>query len=152
MLKQYATFFRRSTIIIDMMIAAVAFALAYMVRDRVEGLYFFSSYLWILPFLSIAWGVFLYVLGMYASFRLKSILEVLSILFRAGGMVFLLFGCVTYLFKIGYVSRSLIGYAFLFTIVLIAVEKIVMVLFFRYLRQKGFNFRNLLIVGTGRLA
>jgi exopolysaccharide biosynthesis polyprenyl glycosylphosphotransferase len=152
MLKQYATFFRRFMIIVDMAIAALAFGLAFIVRDHIEGLYFFSSYLWIIPFLSIAWGMFLYMLGMYASFRLKSVIEVLSIILRAGGMVFLLFGCVTYLFKIGYVSRSLIGYAFGFTVLFLCIEKLGLVLFFRYLRQKGFNFRNLLIVGTGRRA
>ncbi len=139
-------------IMVDMVIAAAAFGLAYMVRDRVEGLYFFSSYLWIIPFLAISWGLFLYVLGMYSSFRLKSILEVLSILLRAGGMVFLLFGCITYIFKIGYVSRGLIGYTFAVTIALLAFEKMALVLFFRHLRKKGFNFRNLLIVGTGRRA
>jgi exopolysaccharide biosynthesis polyprenyl glycosylphosphotransferase len=152
MLKQYATFFRRSMIIVDMVIAAAAFGLAYAVRDNAEGLYFFSSYLWIIPFLSLAWGAFLYFLGMYNSFRLKSMLEVLSILLRAGGVVFLLFGCITYLFKIGYVSRSLIGYAFGFTLVFLTLEKTILVVFFRYLRKKGFNFRNLLIVGTGRRA
>jgi len=152
MLKQYATFFRRATIIVDMVLAAIAFGLAYIIRDQVEGLYFFSSYLWIIPFLSVAWGLFLYILGMYASFRLKSTLDVFSIILRAGRTVFLPFGCITYLFKIGYVSRGLIGYAFGFTIFLIAIEKMTMVIFFRYLRQKGFNFRNLLIVGTGRRA
>jgi exopolysaccharide biosynthesis polyprenyl glycosylphosphotransferase len=152
MLKQYATFFRRSMIIVDMFIAAVAFGLAYVVRDQVEGLYFFSSYLWIIPFLSVSWGIFLYILGMYKSFRLKSMFEVVSIILRAGGMVFLLFGCITYIFKIGYVSRGLIGCAFGFTIGLVALEKILLVVFFRYLRKKGFNFRNLLVVGTGRRA
>ena len=139
-------------IIVDMVIAALAFGLAYMMRDQVEGLYFFSSYLWIIPFLSIAWGLVLYLLGMYASFRLKSVLEVLSIILRAGGMVFLLFGCITYLLKIGYVSRSLIGYAFGVTILFLCIEKLILIVFFHHLRQKGFNFRNLLIVGTGRRA
>lgn len=152
MLKQYATFFRRATILFDMFLTAASFYIAYVIRDQYEGLYFFSSYYWLIPFLVLTWSVSLYVLGMYQSFRLRRLGQVLSIILRAGITVFIVFGCVTYLFKISYISRTLVAAVFLVTISFLTVEKVLLLIFLRRLRAKGFNFRNILVVGTGERA
>lgn len=152
MLKQYATFFRRGNILFDMVLIAVSFLIAYVIRDQYEGLYFFSSYYWLVPFLAFTWTVTLYILGMYQSFRLRRLGEVLSIVLRSGVIVFVVFVCVTYLFKITYISRSLIAAVFLVTTCLLTLEKVVLLILFRRLRAKGFNFRNILVVGTGERA
>ncbi len=91
----------------------------------------------------------MYMLGMYQSFRLRRLDQVLSIILQAGITVFIVFGCVTYLFRIGYISRTLIAAVFLVTIVLLTLEKVLLLIFLHNLRAKGFNFRNILIVGTG---
>lgn len=152
MLKQYATFFRRATIIFDMLLIAASFYIAYAIRDLYEGLYFFSSYYWLIPFLVLTWSVSLYVLGMYQSFRLRSLGRMLSVILRAGITVFIVFGCVTYLFKLSYISRTLIAAVFMVTIVLLTIEKVILLLLLHRLRAKGFNFRNILVVGTGERA
>jgi exopolysaccharide biosynthesis polyprenyl glycosylphosphotransferase len=89
------------------------------------------------------------MLGMYQSFRLRRLGNVLSIILRAGFTVFIVFGCLTYIFKIAYISRTLIAAVFLITIALLTVEKVLLLIFLQRLRSKGFNFRNILIVGTG---
>lgn len=149
MLKQYATFFRRATMLFDMLLIASSFHIAYTIRDQYEGLYFFSTYYWLIPFLVLTWSVTLYWLGMYQSFRLRRLGQVLTIILHAGITVFIVFGCVTYLFKITYISRTLIAAVFIVTIALLTIEKVFLLLFLRRLRIKGFNFRNILIVGTG---
>lgn len=149
MLKQYATFFRRATILFDMVLIASSFHIAYYIREQFEGLYFFKTYFWLIPFLVLTWTVSLYMLGMYQSFRLRRLGQVLSIILRAGLTVFIVFGCVTYLFKIGYISRTLIAAVFLVTISLLTFEKVLLLALLHRLRAKGFNFRNILVVGTG---
>src|SRR5262245_14025668 len=146
MLKQYATFFRRATIIVDMLLIAVSFHIAYSIREQFEGLYFFKTYYWLIPFLVLTWTVSLYILGMYQSFRLRRLGQVLSIILRAGFTVFIVFGCVTYLFKISYISRTLIAAVFLVTIVLLTIEKVILLALLHRLRDRGFNFRNILVV------
>ena len=149
MLKQYATFLRRANILFDMVLIAVSFYIAYVIRDQYEGLYFFSSYYSLIPLLVLTWSVALYWLGMYQSFRLRHLGQVLSIILRAGITVFIVFGCVTYLFKLSYISRTLIAAVFMVTFVLLTIEKVILLILLRRLRSKGFNFRNILIVGTG---
>lgn len=152
MLKQYATFLRRGNILFDMVLIAASFLIAYIIRDRYEGLYFLSSYYWLIPFLSLSWTVTLYALGMYQSLRLRRLGEVLSIILRSAVVVFILFGCITYLLKLTYISRSLIAAVFLIAICLLTFEKVVLLVLFRRLRARGFNFRNILVVGTGERA
>ena len=149
MLKQYATFLRRANILFDMVLIAVSFYIAYVIRDQYEGLYFFSSYYSLIPLLVLTWSGALYWLGMYQSFRLRHLGQVLSIILRAGITVFIVFGCVTYLFKLSYISRTLIAAVFMVTFVLLTIEKVILLILLRRLRSKGFNFRNILIVGTG---
>ena len=86
---------------------------------------------------------------MYESFRLRRLGQVLSIVLRAGFTVFIVFGCMTYIFKLSYISRTLIAAVFLVTTSFLAIEKVILLLLLRRFRAKGFNFRNILVVGSG---
>lgn len=155
MLKQYATFFRRCMIVVDMLIVSGAFLLAYRICDHMQTyhgwhtLYPLSKYAWFPPFLSICWGISLYALGMYKSFRLKTLSHILFLLVCAAGIVFLVFTSTVYIFHFNFFSRGLIALGFAFAVAFLSLEKMALMLFFHYLRSKGFNFRNVLIVGTG---
>ena len=152
MLKQHATFYRRAVITMDAGIAGVCFFLAYYWGRPLIKLAPLDVYLWILPVVMVLWSALLYFSGMYSSFRLKSMGEIILIIVRAGFLGFLIFGSISFLFKVTYVSRSFVMFIFVFTAYCISFEKIVMVLVFRHLRRRGLNFRNLLVVGTGSRA
>ncbi len=158
MLRQYANFFRRSQILADALLIVLAFAMAYYVRRNfVYGLfpyniYFLKSYGWILPAVLIPWVVFMYFFGMYRSFRLKKIREVLWIIFKSGAWSFFLFSAISYFYKFNFTSRPFIGLFFIFAFLLLLIEKIAMMILFRQMRLGGFNFRNIMVVGTGRRA
>jgi len=149
MLKKRAAVFRRLMILADTGIIAGAFFLGYFLRNKLELLYPVNYYIWVLPvFLSLLVGS-LYSFGMYSSFRLKRILEILFIILKATFLSFLAFSSLSYLFKTQYISRTFIIIIFSAGAIAITLEKIILMYFFRHLRKKGFNFRNLLIVGTG---
>ncbi|MBF0571960.1 MAG: sugar transferase [Candidatus Omnitrophica bacterium] len=143
-------------ILADLCLGTVAFFLGYFIRDRMDGkmggLAPLESYIIFLPLLLIFWGCSLYFFRMYTSFRLKSIWEVLWTIVKAITVSFWLFGTITYLFKLVNISRAWIVLVFSIMGILLVIEKTIFILLFRSLRRKGFNFRNILIVGSGTRA
>jgi exopolysaccharide biosynthesis polyprenyl glycosylphosphotransferase len=71
---------------------------------------------------------------------------------KAGWVGFVIFGSVVFISHAFYVSRLFIGCAFLMAAAFVGLEKTVLMLVFQYTRQRGYNYRNLLIAGTGRRA
>ncbi len=152
MLKHHSTFFRRLMMAFDLGLVALAFFPAFYVRDQVDSLNHISFYLWIIPVQQVIWGGLLYYFGIYESFRIKSISEIINALGKAGAMGLILFGSLTYLFKLVRISRSLMILSFGLSVMFLSLEKIIIVLFFRHLRRKGYNFRHVLVIGSGRRA
>lgn len=158
MLKEYADIFRRALIVLDCLLLVAAFFLAYYLRKYLliesfpTDLYTLRIYMWILPTVTVLWGIFLYSQGMYGSLRLKKFREVLWIVIRSAFLSFISFCAVTYAFKTESISRSFIALMFILGVILLVVEKLALVFFLRRLRSSGFNFRNILVVGTGHRA
>ncbi|MBI4309436.1 MAG: sugar transferase [Candidatus Omnitrophica bacterium] len=157
MLKEYADIFRRVLIITDCALMGSAFFLAYfacrhMDRFFLSGIYFLSAYLWILPLSMALWGWFLYALRMYNAFRLKKTGEIISIIVRSAFLSFVIFSVIAYVCNIEHISRLFVGLFFVVTLLLLILEKVSLILFFRRLHARGFNFRNVLVVGTGARA
>jgi len=151
MLKEFATIFRRLMIFADLCIIALVFYLGY--RYRV-GQYHYpvSGYLSVLPVLLGVWGYLLYSFGMYRSFRLRKINEVFLIVTKAALIGFIIFVSLVYIFKLDYISRDMISFVFAYVSLLIILEKVVLIMFFRQIRKKGLNYRRVIVVGTGKRA
>lgn len=132
----------------DAFLVAFAAVVAYFFINHSEMLYPPVYYLWLLPVLVLIWVCLLIYLGMYESFRIKTFGQIFGIIFTAGLAGFIIFGNISYLCKLNYISRLFMASAFILGIVLLVLEKIIVISIFRRLRSKGFNFRNLLIVGT----
>jgi exopolysaccharide biosynthesis polyprenyl glycosylphosphotransferase len=137
-------------IVTDAILAGFCFFGAYAVCNCFIGIYSIETYLWILPVTMVLWVVLLYFSDMYASFRLKKLNEIVFVILRCGFISFLIFTSLGFLFKAAYVSRSLILLIFIFSSVALVIERVVLIYMFRELRRRGFNFRNILIVGTGK--
>lgn len=146
------TVFRRVMIFFDLCIVVVSFVGGYFLAGNISHLSPLKSYLWILPLLLFIWGGLLYHFGMYTSFRIKQIGEILWIVFKTGVGGIFIFGGFTFAFKLTEISRIFLSLVFIITMILISLEKVFLILFFRYIRAKGYNYRNLLIVGTGKRA
>ena len=152
MLKEHNVVFRKLAIFIDLCMVTVAFFLGYFFRSQIRGLYPLSTYIGLLPILLLVWLGLLYSFGMYKSFRAKEIADIVLIVFKTTFFGFIIFTTYTYLFKLDYISRAFIVFIFIFSAILITFEKNILIMFFRYIRKKGYNFRWVLIVGTGERA
>ncbi len=153
MLKQHATLFRRMVFIFDLCIILVSFFIAYYLRNIIENkIEPIAYYIWLLPILLSLWSIFLYFSGMYNSFRFKTIPQVLLIIYQSAYLSFLFFTGIVYLLKLPHISRLFIFLIFFITSLILTIEKILLISIFRRLRRKGFNYRNILIVGTGKTA
>lgn len=152
MLKERANFFRRMMIVFDMGLVAGAFLIAYALRNAHGELGPLNEYLWFLITLVVVWGGFLYFSNMYHSFRLKKTIQILFLIFQSGFLSFFVFAGLCFLFKIDHISRLFVTIVFCLAALFIAIEKIVLIRVFRVIRQKGYNYRNFLLVGTGERA
>jgi exopolysaccharide biosynthesis polyprenyl glycosylphosphotransferase len=137
----------------DLSVVAVSFFLGYWLRRQINpNVLPFQMHVTFLPVTLILWGFLLYFFRMYQSFRMKPLIEMTYVIFKTALTAFIVFGSVLYILKITYFSRSFIALVFIIASFLLCLEKAAMVLFFRYTRLKGFNFRNVLIIGTNKRA
>ncbi len=157
MLKQKAKLFASSLLLFENLLFIVAFLVAFKLRniyllDRLGPLAPFHNYRWLLVFILPVWSALLFYFQLYESQRTKSLWrEIWKIAqLTVCGTFFLM--AIVFLFKAEYVSRIFIltfaCIAFLFLI----IERSVLRSWTRTLRRKGYNTRNIMIIGTGRRA
>jgi exopolysaccharide biosynthesis polyprenyl glycosylphosphotransferase len=153
MLKEYTAILRRFLIGSDWIIIVAAFAVCYYLRGYLPGEDLpFAQYLWVLGFVSLAWVGLMYYFGMYRSFRTKDVSEVLYVIFKAGFFTLLPLSGLIYFSREVHVSRAFISLYFITGTFLLSLEKLVVIALFRQVRRKGYNYRNIIIVGTNARA
>ncbi len=150
MLRQQATFFRKTNIILDLFLMLLAFWLAFAVRTQTGGdlLRPFWGYVWILLFATPVWYYLTARYGLYASIRRMSLFEIVTRMINVhliGG--FLVAALIFFIDKDAF-SRGLYLLFVLFSFLLLTAGKVVLRLFLGYMRRRGYNTRHLLIVGT----
>ena len=151
MLREYTIVFRRVMTGIDLAVMAGSFFLAYTILWQRQDIVPLSlqSYAVFLPILLVMWGFLLTHFGMYESFRVRPLSEVIDILFKASMYGLLCFGGLVYLLRVEYLPRYLIIYTVIIADLLTALEKITLSGVFRIMRRRGFNPRQILIIGSG---
>ena len=152
MLKENIAVFKKLSLLADLCIVTACFFAGYALRDRINDIYPLHYYLWLLPLFILIWGGMLSYFGMYRTFRTKTIPNILLDIMQTALLGFGLTSSVIYMLKVEYVSRVLVLIAFLATWIFISAEKLSIVLLFRFIRRHGYNFRQILVVGTGRRA
>jgi len=150
MLKEYAKVFRTVVFIADAFSIIVSFFVAYYVSNSINEIGDITFYLPLVPGMILIWSVLLHHFGMYHSFRARKLFDVEMIVLHSALWSFLIFCGYIYVTKITGISRVFIGLVFVFSTALLMLEKLGLVLMFHHARRKGFNFRRLLIVGTGK--
>lgn len=159
MLKQKARLISALVFIVDLLLAVLSFYLAYPLRHIYfpswfpryfpTGLYPWELYIpllvWILPIFSyLLWSQHLY--ASHRTHRLfQEIKEVIQVTLLCHGF---LWGIIVFLKKT-YISRSFLGLFFLLNLLFWLGEKLTLRWIAQQVRRRGFNFRNLLIIGDG---
>lgn len=148
MLKQQAALFNRITQLIDIILILFAFYAAHIIRlQSLPTSGPLLDHLWIMLVVIPTWNFLLSKHNLYASIRTLSINQVLTSLLRVH-----LYGCIItasaiYLIDPHGFRRILFGIFILISFTLLSTGKLLLKGTLSYMRRRGFNTRNLLIVG-----
>jgi exopolysaccharide biosynthesis polyprenyl glycosylphosphotransferase len=152
MLKEHASAVRRLLMAADACLIMGAFVCAYWWVHGFRALFPFRLYLLLMPPFIAAWLLLLHRHGLYESFRLRSIRETSWIILKTAAGGFLGVGCAIFIFQWVHFSRIFIAAAFTLIAGALILERTALILLSRASRRRGYNHRNLLVVGTGRRA
>ncbi len=167
MLKERARLVARALLTADLAAVAAAFLLAYWLRDtlvpwlgvRPQDLYPLRLYLPLLPLALVLWGVLLARVGAYRSHRAATLLEEAWSVLRVAAFATVLFVLVVYVLRLDEallgrdkLSRLWILFFSVLSAVLVLGQRTLVRLLSRYVRSRGYNYRNIVIAGTGPVA
>ena len=160
MLKEYSATLRYALAIIDAFLILPAFYLSYYLRTGpLSELRWFpqelgpmGDYVWLIFYLIFFSPIALYLVGAYQPFRREIPFKAIGKLFFGIIMVIIFGGAIVFLRHEWIFSRSLLFlWGFLYFL-LIFSQRLCIIFFLRNIRRKGFNYRQIGIVGTGKEA
>ncbi len=164
MIKEKEQLFRKLLMAIDMLVIAVSFFVSLILRQNVHIFYkldlipgkeviaalnSLSEHIYILPFLLFSWWAALSSSGLYESFRRKNILEIIWGIIKSAFFVMIAIATIEFIFKLQFISRIFIVFLFFIGSLFLAIERISILSFLRFLRKQGYNYKSVLIIGTG---
>jgi exopolysaccharide biosynthesis polyprenyl glycosylphosphotransferase len=166
MLKQQARLLNAILFLIDLVLVAAAALTAYWLRSTAlpalfpglfsSHLYPLRAYLPLVPLAVSIWGALLLLTGEYRSHRTVPLLDEAWDVVRASITGSVIFTLLIYVFRLDEVllgddliSRSWILLFSALACLFVLAEKVALRLTSRYFRASGFNYRTVIIVGTG---
>ncbi len=157
MLREKSILIVRGHKLLDIGLTAAAFIGAYFIKKYLlpypfRGLSIAPNYYIVLLMIIITWYMTFDLFDLYASYRKRTFAQIFWNMAKAVSTAMLVMILFMYTIKITGVSRIMMGIFFLLNIGLLGLSKgLVYKILLRY-RQKGFNFRNILIAGSGNSA
>ncbi|TET34175.1 MAG: sugar transferase [Planctomycetota bacterium] len=160
MLRQQARLIRLGIITFDLAIVIACFAAAYALRQHVFPKYWsgfgplkpLPQYLWLLLIFLPAWYIVFNKAGLYASMRVKPYSRVIWEVVKTFLFCFLIAGALNFFVPRVYYNRPMIFTFIGLNFFLFLIEKIIIRFLQRRVRMRGYNIRNILVVGTNREA
>ncbi|MBE0596627.1 MAG: sugar transferase [Desulfuromonadales bacterium] len=151
MLKERAKFFNRLAKLVDLFLVVLALLVAYKIRERWGGLEPIENYLWILV-VTIPVGYLQMIrYGFYASLRRRPLFDLNTGLFNVHLIAGIAGAAVIYLVFPDF-SRGLYFTFVILSFLLLTTERCLVRLALGTARRQGYNYRNILVVGTGAKA
>ncbi|BCR05177.1 hypothetical protein DESUT3_22460 [Desulfuromonas versatilis] len=149
MLRQQSTLFTRLTIALDVLVIILAFLLAYEIRRQFNpDLFAFHEYIWTLLVIIPVWVYLLARQGMFASIRRLSRFEIVARIASVHVWGAFIVAAVIFFTDRQVFSRSFFLIFVLASFGLLTLEKGLLRAGLGVLRRLGYNFRQILIVGT----
>ncbi|MBQ0028660.1 MAG: undecaprenyl-phosphate glucose phosphotransferase [Lachnospiraceae bacterium] len=158
MIKDNQKYFNRLHILLDAIIVAASYMLAWWIKfegplaDTSAGAYTMELYFSALYFLVPGYLILFYFNRMYTPKRTQRIETVITQIFGANVMGAIAFLVCIALFKIKDFSRGLIGIFFIINVILIILERLIVRSALRHFRSRGYNVKHVLLVGYSRAA
>ena len=154
MLKQHSKLVLGCLYFADMAVTIISFYVAYWIRSlyplswQREGLYPLHLYSWLLLVIVPASSFFLFYYRAYRSYRTISFLSEVATIGKAVISVGIIIGTIAFGLKSYYLSRTFVLTVAEVNFVLLVIERFCIRGFSWYIREHGYNYRNILIVGT----
>ena len=167
MLKERARIVAGSLLAVDLLLVTLSFFLAFWLRSQVfpslgwsaTTLYPLEQYLPLLPITLVIWWFLLYRSTLYRSQRTVSLQQEAREILRLSIASALLLVLVIYALRLDdrllggdKISRAWIFLLYFLTTVLLLARTVAVRALARYAREKGYNYRTVVIVGTGATA
>jgi exopolysaccharide biosynthesis polyprenyl glycosylphosphotransferase len=152
MLKEQAGLIKKINIAVDVAALFTAFWLGYQIRSNYGGLHDIHHYAWLLLVILPLWLFLLNYFGMYSSLRGSSFSRLFAILFKVHLVGGVIVSSTIYLVEPKGFSRGFFAIFIILSFFLIGTEQLLVRSFLRFIRLQGYNFRNILLVGTGQSA
>jgi exopolysaccharide biosynthesis polyprenyl glycosylphosphotransferase len=162
MLKQKARAIALGVLVGDLALTALSLPAAYALRqEALVGLFpllfpphitTLSQYWSLLSLILPLWGLMLWAAGFYRSHRTAPLGEEIWAAMKVSFGGTALLALAVYGLRLEFVSRLLLAVFGVVNFVFLATEKITLRLTSRYVRSRGYNFRTVLLVGTGQKA
>jgi exopolysaccharide biosynthesis polyprenyl glycosylphosphotransferase len=141
---------------LDIAVCVIAFLAAYHLRSSdlphfssIGGIEPIETLTWLLGASIVAHLVIYPLVGFYESLRLKSISDIIQMVLRAGVIEFFVMGAMVFLVQAKTTSRYFFGLFLVINYSLILGEKLGVRFILSAARRRGYNYRQLLIVGAG---
>ncbi|MDD5019729.1 MAG: undecaprenyl-phosphate glucose phosphotransferase [Candidatus Omnitrophica bacterium] len=154
MLKKHAQILIGCIRFTDVVLAAAAWLLSYMLRfwsgwflpAEVPPLRY---YLLVLPFIAVVWPVVFDIFQMYTPKRNASLWQELFQIVKASFMSILVLLSLSFFYRDHVYSRLVFVLFFFLSLGFIFLDRILLRKFLRFLRARGYNLKRVLIVGAG---
>ncbi|MBW1898330.1 MAG: exopolysaccharide biosynthesis polyprenyl glycosylphosphotransferase, partial [Deltaproteobacteria bacterium] len=143
--------------LLDICLTVAAFVAAYFVKlyvvpEAYQGLIRDPNYYIILLMIIIIWYPLFAWFGLYESYRKSTLKKIILNTLKAVSTGVMVLVLVLYLMKIEDVSRLLIGIFVLLDVIFLIFYKSVAFRMLTHFRSKGYNYRNILIIGSKDMA
>lgn len=111
-----------------------------------------KGYLWLLILILPLWSFLLYYLEIYESYRTKPVWAEPWGILKAAFWGTLLLGAFIFVLKLHYISRLFIAIFGVMALLLLSLERLIIRIMARRIRLRGYNYKNIIVIGTGRRA
>ncbi|MBI5643978.1 MAG: sugar transferase [Deltaproteobacteria bacterium] len=154
MIKEKNSVLRKAQFVADIVLTAASFFMASYISEAVRpGVHDPGhTYLYLLYIILPVWALLLKYNKVYHSIRTQSVLSSLWSVTKTALMGGLFLMTSIFVFKIWGLSRAFIFIFILVNTSAFAVERLLLHAFFHHIRRRGYNYRNVLIIGTGNRA
>lgn len=150
MLKGQHTLFRQLNVVIDALIVAVSFYLAYFIRLHLplpKSIKEFVHYAWLLLIIIPTWNVVFYLNGLYPANRLRKTEEAIWIIVKSIAIGTAIIIVILFSFRIIYISRVIVVIFSVLCVLFMSAKEISFRQYFNYLRRTKKSLTKTVIIG-----
>lgn len=134
----------------DLVILNISAIAGYFLRFRSNENFYDSQYLSLLLYANLAWLTAGSLLSSYSIHRTSRLTNVASTILKHIILFILLVEATLNITKSYFFSRTFLTYSYIILTVMLFIWRVGLINFFKIYRRKGYNYRNVVIVGWGK--